>query len=73
MATMSYEEILEHSQQLDSLQQLKLMEELAGIVRTRLAHVPRHSILELRGLGKTAWQGIDAQLYVEEERASWLG
>ncbi len=29
---------------------------------------PRTSILELQGLGKTIWQGIDAQEYVDGER-----
>jgi hypothetical protein len=31
------------------------------------------SILELQGLGKDIWQGIDAQEYVDRERASWNG
>jgi plasmid stability protein len=29
------------------------------------------SILELRGLGKVHWQGIDAGRYVDEERSGW--
>jgi plasmid stability protein len=29
------------------------------------------SILELRGLGKEHWQGIDATAHVQRERASW--
>ena len=29
------------------------------------------SILELEGLGKELWQGIDAAAYVKEERDSW--
>ena len=29
------------------------------------------SILELRGLGKEAWEGVDAGRYVAEERGSW--
>jgi hypothetical protein len=33
----------------------------------------RHSIMELRGLGKEIWEGIDAQEYVNQERASWNG
>lgn len=30
-----------------------------------------HSILELQGLGKEVWAGVDAAAYIEEERASW--
>lgn len=29
------------------------------------------SILELRGLGKECWQGVDAAAHVAEERRSW--
>ena len=32
-----------------------------------------HSILELQGLGKKIWTGIDAQDYVNRERSSWGG
>lgn len=30
-----------------------------------------HSILELWGLGKEVWRGIDAVEYVRQERDSW--
>jgi hypothetical protein len=33
----------------------------------------QHSIRELRGLGKEIWVGIDAQIYIREERDSWNG
>ena len=29
------------------------------------------SILELQGLGKEYWQGIDAAIHVQRERESW--
>jgi plasmid stability protein len=29
------------------------------------------SLLELRGLGREAWRGVDAARYVAEERKSW--
>jgi plasmid stability protein len=29
------------------------------------------SILDLRGLGKDAWRGIDAAAHVERERKAW--
>lgn len=34
---------------------------------------PKRSILELRGLGKEIWNGIDAQEYVNQERDLWNG
>jgi plasmid stability protein len=30
-----------------------------------------HSILELRGLGKELWHGVDAVSHVASERATW--
>ena len=49
-----------------------LLEELAVLVHRR-SSPPLRSILELRGLGKEIWQGIDAQQYVNRERDSWHG
>ncbi|MCH7620845.1 MAG: hypothetical protein IH870_03005 [Chloroflexi bacterium] len=34
---------------------------------------PSYSVLELKGLGKEIWHGIDAQEYVDQERSSWRG
>lgn len=31
----------------------------------------RRSLLELRGLGKEIWQGIDVQAYLDEQRNDW--
>lgn len=31
----------------------------------------KRSLLELRGLGKDIWEGIDALEYVQKERDSW--
>lgn len=53
------------------LNQVRLLEELATIVRYRVTTWPKHSILEFEGLGKEIWQGIDVQKYIEEERNSW--
>lgn len=43
------------------------------MVRCRVVVKPKRSIMELEGLGKEIWQGIDAQEYVNQERASWNG
>ncbi len=34
---------------------------------------PSYCVLELKGLGKEIWQGIDAQEYVDQERSLWGG
>ncbi len=72
-SAMPYEELLSRVRQLDPVDQLCLLAELAALVRQRLSVPQRRSILELKGLGKEIWQGIDAQEYVDQERASWNG
>ena len=71
MAT--YQDISRQVEHLTPNEQLLLLEALAGIVRRRMLVKPKRSILELEGLGKETWRGIDAQEYVNQERASWNG
>ncbi len=73
MHTRAYAESLDLIQQLDLSDQIKLIDKLTALVRRRLTTHLGHSILELQGLGKEIWQGIDAQEYVDRERASWNG
>ena len=70
---MDYEDILRLARRLDPAQQLRLLEALAGSVRQQIAPHPRRRILELQGLGKEIWLGVDAQAYVRQERATWGG
>lgn len=69
----TYNNVLSLVQQLEPLDQLRLLETLAILVRHQVDPRSHRSILELQGLGKTIWQGMDAQVYVGEERASWNG
>jgi hypothetical protein len=50
-----------------------LLKRLAIIVRGQVKDERPRSILELRGLGKEIWQGVDVQDYIDQERASWNG
>jgi hypothetical protein len=68
---MRYEDIFQNVKSLSRAEQLQLMSELAEYLRVHAAPEPRISILELQGLGKEIWQGIDAQEYVDRERAAW--
>lgn len=39
---------------------------------SRAVEIPKPmSILDLKGLGKEQWQGVDAAAHVEEERSAW--
>jgi hypothetical protein len=68
----SYQDIRRRVEELTPDEQIRLLEELAVLVHRRSSPRPR-SILELQGLGKEIWQGIDAQQYVDQERDSWNG
>lgn len=62
-----YIEVLRKANQLEPEDQLRLLQDLAASIRERLRPKDR-SILELEGLGKEVWQGVDAQEYVNQER-----
>jgi hypothetical protein len=68
-----YREILRNAESLSRDEQLRLMSELAEYLRAHGEPESRRSILELQGLGKEIWRGVDTQEYVDRERASWNG
>jgi len=71
MAAITYESALSMAESLSHEEQLRLIEELRTRASEEDAHEPLHSIMELRGLGKEIWQGIDTTEYILNERASW--
>jgi len=73
MATASYEDALQLAVSLSREDQQRLISELAARAEGEPLAEPQHSIMELEGLGKEIWEGIDAQEYVNQERASWNG
>jgi hypothetical protein len=68
-------EILDRVQSLTFDDQLRLLSDIATMLRHEGKATPRpkHSIMELEGLGKEIWEGIDAQEYVNQERDAWRG
>jgi len=73
MTAREYHDLLDRAAHLEAQEQLRLLADLAVIVRNKASGRKRRSILELKGLGKEVWQGVEAQAYVEKERASWNG
>ena len=69
----TYQEICRAVETLTPEEQLRLLETLAGTIRHRMAIEPKYNIMDLEGLGKEIWHGLDAQEYVDGERASWNG
>jgi hypothetical protein len=72
MSTTTYYDVLDRAQHLNPVDQLWLLEDLAALVRRQVATRAQRSILELQGLGKEIWRGIDAQDYVDQERTAWV-
>ena len=73
MPALTYDAVLDRVQHLAVEDQLRLLADLEMLVRRRAVPRPRRSILELRGLGKEIWQGVDTQAYINAERDSWNG
>jgi hypothetical protein len=73
MAVSTYENALQIAESLTPEEQRRLLRELTTRVAANTPDEPQHSIMELCGLGKEIWEGIDAQEYVRNERASWDG
>ncbi|MCC5614078.1 hypothetical protein LC605_03095 [Nostoc sp. CHAB 5836] len=71
----NYQEVLLQAQSLTYEEQIRLIEDLSSLVsqQVMMTPKPKRSILELRGLGKEIWNGVDAQEYVNQERDSWNG
>ncbi len=70
--TAQYADILEKISRLSRQQKTDLIAELESQVQADSRKGGR-SIMELQGLGKEIWEGIDAQEYVNAERDSWDG
>ncbi|MBV9038422.1 MAG: hypothetical protein JO182_28295 [Acidobacteriaceae bacterium] len=73
MAASPYETAVRAFEALSPKDQAKLLMEISGRVRSRELSSKQRNILELQGLGKEVWEGVDAQEYVRNERASWDG
>jgi hypothetical protein len=69
--TTHYEEVLRHVQSLTRADQERLLTELAEQLQSKPDETK--SILELQGLGKEIWAGVDIEKYLEQERSSWNG
>ncbi len=50
---------------------LRLIAKVSNDLADPETEKPKRSIMELHGLGKEIWEGIDAQEYVNELRNEW--
>ena len=52
-------------------EKLRLIAKVSGAMAETEVEKPRRSLMELEGLGKEIWEGIDVQEYVNEMRDEW--
>jgi hypothetical protein len=68
-----YDEAKRSAQALGPADQSRLIAELVVRLSGELDRQPRRSLLELQGLGKGVWQGVNVDEYLRRERSSWNG
>lgn len=61
----------EHIKPLPREQQVQLLDLLRNELENGVDNRQPHSILELHGLGKEIWQGVDPKDYVSKLRDEW--
>ncbi len=70
--SLGYKQALKLARKLRRAERSRLIDALV-LPRLSKSNSKKRSILELQGLGKEIWNGMDAQEYVRRERASWVG
>ena len=73
MPATDYERVISEIKTLDLPDQLRLLEEMATLIRRQTGRTKPRSILELKGKGKDIWKGLNVKSYLDEERSSWNG
>jgi len=74
ISTATYQRVVKQFQTLAADEQLRLLQDLAGIVQgSSIVETSRPSLMDLQGLGKELWRGVDVDAYINEERDSWNG
>ena len=73
----TYNEVLSQVQSLTSDEQLRLLEELAVLVRRKVTSEDRHRLRELQGVSKDKWRGflpkrVDALEFQRSLRQEWV-
>ncbi len=73
MPDTTYNQVISEIKTLNLSDQLRLLEEMATLIRKRTSKTEPRSILELKGKGKNIWKGLNVKAYIDEERSSWNG
>ena len=71
METRDYNKIISEIRTMPLPDQLRLMEDVAVLIRKKTEAGKLRSIMELKGKGKHLWKVIDVKAYIGRERSSW--
>jgi len=71
MTSSKSEMIYKEISQLTNNEKMILLSKLMLEISTYIERDQRLNIYDIKGVGKEVWNGIDAQEYVNKERASW--
>ena len=73
MSEVNYKQVMSEIKSLNLSDQLRILEEMATLIRKKAGKTKPRSILELKGKGKDIWKGLNVKAYIDEERSSWNG
>ena len=73
MSDATYNQVISEIKTLNLSDQLRLLEEMAALIRKKASKTEPRSILELKGKGKNIWKRLNVKAYIDEERSSWNG
>lgn len=73
MPAINYNHVLSEIKELNLADQLRLLEDVAGLIRKKTTPELSRSIMEIQGKGKQLWNNLDIKKYIDEERSSWNG
>lgn len=71
MTVREYNDLVESVTLLSPQEKADLLAELTNQLRDDSRKGRKRSIMELEGLGKEIWAGVDAKEYINQERDSW--
>ena len=71
MSTDPYLDILNRIQQLSLDEQVQLLEDLRAIVQRNENEQKLHNIMEFKGMAGDAWENVEVEKYINNERNSW--
>lgn len=62
-------EVINAIKKMKAAEQIELLESLLSLLKSTI--VEKHSLRELKGLGKSMWRKVDVEEYLRKERDNW--